>query len=49
MSALTYKIQHMALSNKILAGAVFTLFALTTAGLLYLRLNWENYIAVLLN
>lgn len=49
MSTITYKIKNMALSNKILVGAVLTLFAVTAVGLVYARLNWDNYMTLLLN
>ncbi|WP_320825589.1 hypothetical protein [Reinekea sp.] len=45
MNRLSLVLQRMKLTNKILAGTLLSLFAATALALIWLRLNWSDILA----
>jgi len=48
MNSLTRALKRMKLTNKILAGTLLSLFIATALALIWLRLNWSDTVAQLI-
>jgi len=48
MNRLSLTLQRMKLTNKILAGTLLSFFVLTALAIIWLRLNWSDTVAQLI-